>query len=150
MEISAHFPVGAVVAAQLYRIAQGAVHNAVEHGGTRKVEIDVAFDQGNLVPTIRDNRKGFDTSAISKGMGLRIMRYRAQSVGGPCEVQSNRTKARLSPAIVPSIAHGNDRVVAIGRRSGRDALQDRLLSWKTVHYHCRRESRSLPHRLNLI
>lgn len=93
------FPVGAVVAAQLYRIAQGAVHNAVEHGGTRKVEIDVAFDQGNLVLTVRDNGKGFDTSAISKGMGLRIMRYRAQSVGGSCEVQSNRTKARLSPAM---------------------------------------------------
>ena len=48
-----------------------------------------------------------------------------------------------------AIAHGNDRAVAIGRRSGRDALPDRLVSWRTVHYHGRRESRSLPHRLNV-
>ena len=64
------FPVSALVTAQLYRIAQEAVHNAVEHGGARKVEIDLAFDDGKLVLTGRDNGKGFDASAISNGMGL--------------------------------------------------------------------------------
>ena len=95
------FPVGALVAAQLYRIAQEAVHNAVEHGGARKVEIDLARNHENLVLTVRDNGKGFDTSAISKGMGLRIMRYRAQCVGGSCEVQSNRTKSTVVTCRVP-------------------------------------------------
>ena len=95
------FPVSALVAAQLYRIAQEAVHNAVEHGGARKVEIDLAFDDGNLVLTVRDNGKGFDASAISNGMGLRIMRYRAQCVGGSCEVQSNRNKGTTVTSRVP-------------------------------------------------
>ena len=95
------FPVGALVAAQLYRIAQEAVHNAVEHGGASKVEIDLARNHENLVLTVRDNGKGFDTSAISKGMGLRIMRYRAQCVGGSCEVQSKRTKSTVVTCRVP-------------------------------------------------
>ncbi len=77
------------------------MHNAVEHGGARKVEIDLARNHENLVLTVRDNGKGFDTSAISKGMGLRIMRYRAQCVGGSCEVRSNRTKGAVVTCRVP-------------------------------------------------
>src|SRR6266498_1105503 len=95
------FPVSALVTAQLYPIAQEAVHNAVEHGGARKIEIDLAFDQGNLVMAVRDDGKGFDASAISKGMGLRIMRYRAQCIGGSCEVQSKRTKGTVVTCRVP-------------------------------------------------
>jgi signal transduction histidine kinase len=95
------FPVGALVAAQLYRIAQEAVHNAVEHGGARKVEIDLARNHENFVLTVRDNGEGFDTSAISQGMGLRIMQYRVQSIGGSCEVQSNRNKGTIVTCRVP-------------------------------------------------
>ncbi len=95
------FPVSALVTAQLYPIAQEAVHNAVEHGGARKIEIDLAFDQGNLVLAVRDDGKGFDASAISKGMGLRIMRYRAQCIGGSCEVQSKRPKGTVVTCRVP-------------------------------------------------
>jgi signal transduction histidine kinase len=72
------------------------VHNAVEHGGARKVEIDLARNHENFVLTVRDNGKGFDTSAILKGMGLRIMRYRAQCVGGSCEVRSSREGSVVS------------------------------------------------------
>jgi signal transduction histidine kinase len=83
-------PVTPPVAVQLYRIAQEAVHNAVEHGGTDKVQIDLASDDNQVVLTVRDNGRGFDASAATEGMGLRIMRYRAQCIGGSCEVQSSR------------------------------------------------------------
>ncbi len=82
-------PISPPVAAQLYRIAQEAVHNAVEHGAAREMQINLAFNHEVMVLTIRDNGKGFDSNANGNGMGLRIMRYRAQCIGGSCNVQSN-------------------------------------------------------------
>ena len=82
-------PISPPVAAQLYRIVQEAVHNAVEHGAARDVQINLAFNHEVLVLTIRDNGKGFDSNANGNGMGLRIMRYRSQCVGGSCDVQSS-------------------------------------------------------------
>ena len=82
-------PISPPVAAQLYRIVQEAVHNAVEHGAAREVQINLASNDEVLVLTIRDNGKGFDANANGSGMGLRIMRYRAQCIGGSCDVQSS-------------------------------------------------------------
>ena len=82
-------PISPPVAAQLYRIVQEAVHNAVEHGAAREVQINLTSNDEVLVLTIRDNGKGFDANANGSGMGLRIMRYRAQCIGGSCDVQSS-------------------------------------------------------------
>ena len=71
------------------------------------------------------------------------------AIGKPYS-QVSRALSACQSDLVRASAHGNDRGVATGRRSGRDALPSRLLSWRTVHYHGRRESRSLPHRLSLI
>ncbi|PYJ90156.1 MAG: hypothetical protein DME71_07075 [Verrucomicrobia bacterium] len=98
-------PISPPVAAQLYRIAQEAVHNAVEHGAAREVQINLAFNHETMVLTIRDNGKGFPSNANGKGMGLRIMRYRAQCIGGSCDVQSSsegtvvRCRVRLEPQL---------------------------------------------------
>jgi len=95
------FPVSAPAAAQIYRIVQEALHNAVEHGGARKVEIHVAVENENMLLRIRDDGKGFDGSASSNGMGLRIMRYRAQSIGGSCEIRSNHAEGTIVTCRVP-------------------------------------------------
>jgi PAS domain S-box-containing protein len=105
------FPVSAPAAAQLYRIVQEALHNAVEHGRARKVEIDVAIDRDNMVLTVRDDGKGFDGSNGSDGMGLRIMRYRAQCIGGSCEVQSNRAQGTTVTCRVPLQAEAHIRPI---------------------------------------
>ena len=105
------FPVSAPAAAQLYRIVQEALHNAVEHGRARKVQIDLAVDHDNMVLTVRDDGKGFDGSAASNGMGLRIMRYRAQCIGGSCEVQSNRTEGTIVTCRVPLQADAHVRPI---------------------------------------
>jgi signal transduction histidine kinase len=86
---SASLPISPPVAAQLYRVAQEAVRNAVEHGGAHEVQIILGFDGNDLVMTIEDDGQGFDPSVNGKGMGLRIMRYRAQCIGGSCQVQSS-------------------------------------------------------------
>ena len=99
-------PISPPVAAQLYRIAQEAVHNAVEHGAAREVQINLAFDHEVMVLTIRDNGKGFDSNANGNGMGLRIMRYRAQCIGGSCDVQSSSegTVVRCRVPLEPQLA----------------------------------------------
>jgi signal transduction histidine kinase len=89
---SRSLPVSTPVAVQLYRIAQEAVHNAVEHGGAKDVQIGLASDEKQIVLTVRDDGCGFDARGAPDGMGLRIMQYRAQCIGGTCEVESVRAK----------------------------------------------------------
>src|SRR5262249_19804176 len=57
----AGLPISAPVAAQLYRIAQEAVRNAVEHGAAREVQIQLRFGDGEMVLTVQDDGKGFNT-----------------------------------------------------------------------------------------
>jgi signal transduction histidine kinase len=76
------------VSEQLYRIAQEAVHNAVEHGKARAIEIKLAHEHDQTVLTVRDDGVGFDEQKICTGMGLRIMRYRAHCAGGSVNIHS--------------------------------------------------------------
>jgi PAS domain S-box-containing protein len=94
-------PISGPVAAQLYRIAQEAVRNAVEHGAAREVLIQVTFGDSEMVLTVKDDGKGFNTKTNGQGMGLRIMRYRAQCIGGSCEVHPSPTQGTLVHCRVP-------------------------------------------------
>ena len=97
----ASLPVSAPVAAQLYRIAQEAVRNAVEHGAAREVLIQLMFGHRGLLLTVQDDGEGFDTKKNGHGMGLRIMRYRAQCIGGSCEVHTGASKGTTVYCRVP-------------------------------------------------
>ena len=94
-------PISAPAAAQLYRIAQEAVRNAVEHGAAREVQIQLTHGNGEMVLTVQDDGKGFNTKTNGQGMGLRIMRYRAQCIGGSCEVHPGPTQGTLVHCRVP-------------------------------------------------
>ena len=100
---SSSLPISAPVAAQLYRIAQEAVRNAVEHGAAHGVQIDLGFDDHDLVLTIQDDGTGFEANGNGNGggMGLRIMRYRAQCIGGSCNVESNLAKGTVVSCRMP-------------------------------------------------
>jgi signal transduction histidine kinase len=97
----ASLPVSAPVATQLYRIAQEAVRNAVEHGAAREVLIQLTFRHRDMLLTVQDNGEGFDTKTNGHGMGLRIMRYRAQCIGGSCEVHTGASKGTTVYCRVP-------------------------------------------------
>jgi PAS domain S-box-containing protein len=94
-------PVSAPVTAQLYRIAQEAVRNAVEHGAAREVLIQLTFRHRDMLLTVHDDGEGFNTKTNGHGMGLRIMRYRAQCIGGSCEVQTGPGKGTTVCCRVP-------------------------------------------------
>lgn len=71
------------VATHLYRIAQEAVTNAMKHAKAKRVEIGLSSNRTGLILSVADDGVGFQTKRRStKGMGLRIMNYRANMVGG--------------------------------------------------------------------
>lgn len=77
-------------ATHLYRIAQEAVSNAFKHGKAKEVTIELKRHAERISLTVRDNGIGFSHDAAnSKGMGLRIMQYRAGMLGGTLGVERN-------------------------------------------------------------
>lgn len=81
------------VALNLYRVAQEAVNNAVKHARPGHIRIHLTTDDERTALTVRDDGGGMApgrpgrTDATS-GMGLRIMKYRANSVGASFHIRS--------------------------------------------------------------
>lgn len=71
-----------------YRIVQEAVSNAVKHGKARNIRIRLTKDA--LI--ITDDGKGLHAPAKGEGMGLRIMRYRAEMTGSTLKIANRRGK----------------------------------------------------------
>jgi signal transduction histidine kinase len=78
-------------ALQVYRIVQEALANALKHSGSKRVEVRLRLEppgyrsgEGDgplLVTEVIDYGIGMPESMTEEGMGLRIMRYRAETVG---------------------------------------------------------------------
>ena len=73
----------------LFRLAQEAINNSVKHGKAKRIVIGLKTVEDGTILTIRDNGVGFPKQpGPGKGLGLRIMNYRAQRVGGSLEIQA--------------------------------------------------------------
>ena len=71
-----------VVATHLYRIAQEAVSNAARHGHAKTIIVALQRTANGTELSITDDGSGFSGSAArAGGMGLHIMRYRAELIG---------------------------------------------------------------------
>jgi chemotaxis methyl-accepting protein methylase/signal transduction histidine kinase len=69
-------------ATQLYRIAQEAVTNALRHAEAEHIAIRLRTEAGAMTLTVTDDGVGIHNRVPNEnGIGLRIMRHRAMSVG---------------------------------------------------------------------
>jgi PAS domain S-box-containing protein len=94
-----------VNALHLYRIAQEAVTNAAQHGSAGQVQIELRFDGERGLLRIEDNGTGFNPAVHqSKGLGLRIMHYRAQMMAGSLRIESARARGTIVSCWFPSQA----------------------------------------------
>ncbi len=68
---------------QLYRIAQESTRNAINHGRAKNVEISLDMLGDYMVLTVASDGQYWQPEMHrSEGMGIRIMRHRAESMGG--------------------------------------------------------------------
>jgi len=78
----------------IYRIAQEALNNARRHAQAQQVQVEISFEEKQVVLSVRDDGRGFavptDLSSLKhRGhFGLIGMRERSQLVGGQLQVES--------------------------------------------------------------
>jgi signal transduction histidine kinase len=89
----------------LLRITQEAVANAIKHGQPRHIEVQLAFENGSVALTVRDDGRGFDTRPVSQPghFGLAGMRGRAKALGGTIEVESERGRGTTITVEAPFV-----------------------------------------------
>ena len=80
-----------VLATHLYRITQEAISNAIRHGKASHIMVKLSRDEQGLELKIGDNGLGIKDSQgnHSQGMGLQIMSYRANMIGGDLSIKKN-------------------------------------------------------------
>jgi len=75
-------------AIHLYRIAQEAVTNAVRHGDTKQILLELWADRDGAALVIENDGRDFPAKLPKdRGMGLQVMSYRAEMIGGVLDVQ---------------------------------------------------------------
>ena len=93
---------GEVVAMHLFRIAQEAAQNALKHAQATRIEFDLRRAPEGLLLTVRDDGRGMDPDAEhGDGMGLKIMRYRANILGGHLTIGADPYRGTLVRCVVP-------------------------------------------------
>jgi len=86
-----------IVSANLYHITQEAINNAIKHGDADNIKVRLAREKGYFVLDISDNGKGLPKNLDnSNGLGLSIMRYRANIIDGKLDISSNENGTVVS------------------------------------------------------
>jgi DNA-binding LacI/PurR family transcriptional regulator/signal transduction histidine kinase len=93
-------------ALQVYRIVQEALANALKHSGSERVEVRLYREDRKvrgdlraspaLIAEVTDGGKGLPESMPPDGMGLRIMRYRAEMAGAELRIERLEPGTRVA------------------------------------------------------
>lgn len=81
-------------ATHLFRIAQEAISNALRHGQARNIGVLLTIHDDQLALEIADDGPGFAADAPA-GMGLRLMRHRAETIGGALQIVPSPAGTRV-------------------------------------------------------
>jgi signal transduction histidine kinase len=83
-----------IVANHLFHIAQEALNNAAKHSRASKITTTLSQRKGTIILRIEDNGRGLPKSKnAGSGVGLRIMKHRANVMGATLEINSIRGKS---------------------------------------------------------
>jgi PAS domain S-box-containing protein len=98
-------------ATHLYRMSQEAVTNAIKHGHPQNIVIRLGAEGERATLRIIDDGTGFAAaSGPTTGTGLRIMRYRADLIGGQLDITAARP-------------HGTIITCSVGQRPAGEELR---------------------------
>jgi signal transduction histidine kinase len=91
------------IAAHLFCIGQEAVRNALRHGKPQRIGVTLSEHGGQVSLTVEDDGIGLPEDFIgNEGLGMRIMSYRAASIGGKVEVEPGPTGGTIVTCRLPS------------------------------------------------
>jgi signal transduction histidine kinase len=89
-------------ALHLYRIAQEAAANAAKHGLPKKISVSLTHDGHHCTLVIRDDGIGIpDPLPTGRGMGLAIMKYRADILGARFSIARAEPCGTMVTCMVP-------------------------------------------------
>jgi signal transduction histidine kinase len=89
---------------QFYKIAQEAISNSVKHGKATRVWISACRMPGQLALTVKNDGIPFSLPEGKKNrMGLRIMNYRANTIGATFEIKPNQKNGTICTCTLPII-----------------------------------------------
>jgi signal transduction histidine kinase len=91
---------------QLYKICQEAVSNSIKHGKASEVFISLAVSNDALNLTIKNDGMPFSRPPPGSRMGLRIMNYRASTIGATLNIESLKKKGTQVTCILPLLDNG--------------------------------------------
>lgn len=74
---------------EFYRIVQEAVNNAAKYASAHKISVELKLEDKELSVVIEDDGIGFDTERKTKGIGLRTIAQRIQSIKGTFKLTSH-------------------------------------------------------------
>jgi PAS domain S-box-containing protein len=96
-------PLSALWATGLYRIAQEAVANALQHGDCSRIDIVLRSARDTVMLEIIDNGRGFGREHLDSDerLGIPTMRYRAARAGGTIEVHSQPNCGATVRVLIP-------------------------------------------------
>jgi len=83
----------------LYRVAQEALSNVARHSGASRVELSLSHNHQIVIMNIKDNGHGFDITQPVRGLGLRSMQERINSLGGSLIIESLPTGTTLEARV---------------------------------------------------
>ncbi len=93
-----------VAARHLYRIAQEAITNAARHGKPKNIRIELASAKGKSTLKVANDGKDFPRIlGKKKGIGLKIMEYRATMMGGMLDVGRGRKGGTIVTCTFPNM-----------------------------------------------
>jgi len=95
------------VALHLYRIAQEAVTNALKHSSARSITVSLRLRQNLLSLSVADDGCGLSGSDFStKGMGVRLMKYRADVIGADFAIGPRKNHGTRMTCVLNMTAAG--------------------------------------------
>jgi signal transduction histidine kinase len=89
LEVDGEASVAAAVEADVFRIAQEALHNALRHAQAAHIEVRLRCEPGRVLLSVSDDGVGFDRGAVrSRHLGLTTMAERARAAGGALAIET--------------------------------------------------------------
>ena len=92
-------------ATHLFRIAQEAISNATRHGKATQIEVRLSANEHVTTLSVADDGIGMALTGANKhGMGISIMNYRANVVGGELTIEENYPHGTIVCCTAPVIS----------------------------------------------